>query len=91
VPIRFDGAGVLGAASHLAGQADGARSLTWAAGTLAEGVVEPQLTAAVALLGDVCADVLEVLGLDLDLLSSLVLAGAAVYTQVEDGALQVPG
>ena len=92
VHITFDGPGVLEIATRLQDEADHAAhaaNLARRAAALRDGLTDPSLTAALELLGDVCADVLDVSSLDLELLSSLVRSGVTVYRQVEHAAMQV--
>lgn len=83
VQIRVETAGVASAATHLAEAALTARRLSASAVTLAAGVADRTLVDALEVLGEVCGDALDVVGLDLDLLASAARAGAAVYEQVE--------
>lgn len=91
VHIRFDGPGVLEVATRLQDRAAHADDLGRRAAALRDGLTDPALTAALELLGDVCADVLEVSALDLELLSSLVRSGLTVYRRVEHAAMQGSG
>lgn len=87
VQIRVETAGVVSAATHLAEVALTARRLSASAGTLAAGVADRTLVDALEVLGDVCGDALDVVGLDLDLLASAARAGAAVYEHVEQAVV----
>jgi hypothetical protein len=83
VQVRVETSGVVDAASYLRGQADAARGLAARAASLGAGVSDPIVGEALATLGDVCGDVLQVVGLDLVLLASACQAGAARYESVE--------
>jgi hypothetical protein len=88
VRVRVESHGVVGAAAHLRSEADGARRLAGTAVALGSEVTDPSLGEALALLGDVCGDVLEVAALDLELLATTVRAGAALYAAVERGVVR---
>lgn len=81
--VRVETSGVVDAAAHLRAQADAVRASAARAASLGAGVSDPLVGEALATLGDVCGDVLEVVGLDLELLASACLAGAARYESVE--------
>lgn len=81
--VRVETPGVVDAAAHLRGQADAARALADRAESLGSGVSDPLVGEALATLGDVCGDVLQVIGLDLGLLAAACQTGAALYDSVE--------
>lgn len=81
--VRYDGGETVGAAALLEREADTGRRLAVAAGRLGGGVAHGPLLEGLRVLGDVCGDVLEVCGLDLDLLADTVRAGARAYDEVE--------
>ncbi len=84
VHIAFDAGQVVAAAFRLTTAAEGARRAAGAAVDAAAGVSDPALSRALAVLGDVGGDALDVVALDLDLLADRVRAGAARYGTVED-------
>lgn len=81
--IEYDPAGVAAAASRLAAGADLALGVSAVLSGLTVGVVDAALREALCTLGDVSADVLDVVALDLDLLAGLVDVGASHYESVE--------
>ena len=83
VDMRYDGGETIGAAARLAKDADTGRRLSVAAGRLGRGIDEGPVLESLLMLGDVCGDVLEVCGLDLDLLGTMVRAGVRTYDEVE--------
>lgn len=83
--IWYDPAGVAGAAARLSVGSDGALRVSAALSGLTVGVADASLRDALGTLGDVCADALEVVALDLDLLAGLVDTGASRYESVEAG------
>ena len=90
--VRVETPGVVDAAAHLPAQADAARALAARAESLGAGVSDPLVGEALSTLGDVCGDVLQVVGLDLGLLASACHAGAALYESVETAvAGRAPG
>lgn len=84
--VRFDGGEVLGAAAQLEAAADTAHRLARAAGRLGGDVMDPALADALQVLADVCGDVLEVCGLDLDLVAAKTRAAVVRYGRVEESA-----
>lgn len=89
--IRFEADGVTSAAARLSGAAGDLRRLVGAATGLTAGVLDPALGAALAALADICADTLEVVALDLDLLAGAVRAGAVRYDGVETAVVRTTG
>lgn len=81
--VRVETPGVVDAAAHLRAQADAARALVARAEALGPGVTDPVLGAALGTLGDVCGDVLQVVGLDLALLAARCRSAAGLYESVE--------
>ena len=81
--LRVRGDGLVSAAGHLEARARLARSHLADCDRVAAGLCDPALQDGVRVLADVAADALELVGQDLELLSTKVRAGAAVYERVE--------
>ena len=81
--VRFDGGGVADAARHLTAQAAAVRCLVGAGRGLQCDVRDPALLAAVGAVGDVVADVAELVALDLELLGVRSAAAARLYELIE--------
>jgi hypothetical protein len=81
--LRVRGDGLVSAAGHLEGRARLARSHLAGCARVTAGLRDPTLQEGVRVLADVVADALELVSQDLELLSSKVRAGAAVYERVE--------
>ena len=89
--MRFDGPGVAAAAMRLEVEADAARRLAAAVGALGEvagGALEDALGEGLRLVANVCGDVLEVVGLDLDVLAEKARAAARAYDAIERAAVR---
>jgi hypothetical protein len=82
--LRVRSDGLVSAAGHLEARAQLARSHL--ADDVSGGLSDPALQEGVRVLADVAADALELVAQDLELLSTKVRSGAAVYDRVE-GAL----
>ena len=86
--VRLDTGGVVAATVRLESEADAARRLAAAVAALGgahAGAVDAALIEGLRVVGDVCGDVLEVVGLDLDVLAAKVRAGAQAYDAIERG------
>lgn len=84
--VRFDGGEVSRAAAHLESEAAAARRLASAVVGLSRGDEasgDAALAEGLRVLVDVCGDVLEVVGLDLDVLAGKAQAGARAYDATE--------
>lgn len=76
---------VVAASANVAAHADACRALA-AEMTMLGGLADRDVRAGVAGLVDVCADVLELVAIDLDLVSGRMGAGAALYSAVDEAA-----
>jgi hypothetical protein len=87
--LLVDGDGVVGASVTVAGHADACRALAADVSGLGElaDVADTDVRAGVGELADVCADALEVLAIDLDLVAARMSAGARLYSAVEAAAV----
>jgi hypothetical protein len=85
VLLLVDGAVVVTTAANVAGHADACRTLALEVSGLGDGadVADTDVRAGVYELTDVCADVLELVGIDLDLVAARMSAGARLYSAVE--------
>ena len=81
--LRVRGDGLVSAAGHLQARAGLARSHLADGVRVPAGLREPALQEGVRILADVVTDALELVAQDLELLSTKVRAGAAVYERVE--------
>ncbi len=84
--VRVQGDELVSAAAHLEARARLAGSPRADCARMPAALHDPALQEAVRMLADVAADALELVAQDLELLSTKVRAGAAVYDRVE-GAL----
>ena len=84
--VRVQGDALVSAAAHLGSRARIAGSHLADCARVPTGLCDPALQEAVRTLADVAADAFELVAQDLELLSTKVRAGAAVYQRVE-GAL----
>ena len=92
--MRVDTGGVLTAAGLLRSEADAARRLASCLAGLDRDAAAPldgALREAARVLGDICGDVLEVVGLDLDLLAAKAAAGSRTYDATERDVLRATG
>jgi hypothetical protein len=88
VRVIVDSAVVLAASAEVAAHADACRSLAAELAALG-GLADRDVRAGVTALTDVCADVLEVVAVDLDLLAARMSAGARLYAAVDAAAAGV--
>lgn len=89
--VRVDTGEVVAAAGRLASEADAARRLASSLAALGRadaGALDRALGEALRVVGDICGDVLEVVGLDLDVLAAKARAGAGAYDAVERAVLR---
>ena len=83
--LFVDGDVVVAAAANAAGHAAACRGLAVEVSGLA-GVADRDVRAGVTELTDVCADVFELVAIDLDLVAARMRAGARLYSDVEGAA-----
>jgi hypothetical protein len=88
VPLLVDGDVVVTAAVNVTGHAGACRALAAEVSGLADvaamgNIVDTDVRAGVGELADVCADVLELVGIDLDLVAARMSAGSRLYSAVE--------
>lgn len=76
---------VVAASANVAAHADACRVLA-AELTAVGGLADRDVGAGVIVLTDVCADVLELVAIDLDLVAARMSAGARLYSAVDTGA-----
>ncbi|MEP6761555.1 MAG: hypothetical protein ABJA93_09340 [Sporichthyaceae bacterium] len=76
---------VVAASATVAAHADACRALAADVDGLV-GVADMDVRAGVSKLADLCADVLELVAIDLDLVAARMRAGARVYSAVESAA-----
>lgn len=94
VHVRFDADGVVAATVRLESAADAARRLASAVAKLGgshAGTVDAALVESLRVVGDVCGDILEVVGLDLDVLAAKARSGAQAYDEMERGVTSAVG
>ena len=86
--LLVDGDVMVIASVNVAGHADACRALAAEVSGLGEvtDVADTDIRAGVCELTDVCADVLELVGIDLDLVAARMSAGARLYSAVEAAA-----
>ena len=94
-PVRLvvDSDVVVAASANVAAHADGCRALATETAALG-GLADREVGAGMTVLADVCADVLELVAIDLDLIAARMSAGAWLYSAVEAaaaGADPIPG
>jgi hypothetical protein len=82
VLLLVDGDVVVTAAADVAGHAEACRALAAEVSSLG-GVADTDVRAGVYELTDVCADVLEVVAIDLGLIAARMSAGGRLYSAVE--------
>ena len=82
MPLRVDTDGLAAGADSTRDRADACRSMAAGAAALG-GVTDAAVRDAVHELADVCADAMELVGTDLDLVASRLAAAARVYAVVE--------
>lgn len=85
MPLLVDGDVVVAAASTVAADSAACRELAVEVSGLGEvaGLASTDVRAGVGELTDVCADVLELVALDLELVAARMRAGARLYSAVE--------
>jgi hypothetical protein len=85
VLLLVDGDVMVAASVDVAGHADACRALAAEVSALGDvpDVADADVRAGVGELADVCADVLEVVAIDLDLVVARMSAGARLYSAVE--------
>jgi hypothetical protein len=83
VRVEVEGAGIAEAARRLSAQAGLLRQRRSACDQLTDGLVDPRLRAGAEVLSDLFCDVLELVAQDLDLLSTKVRSGLALYDETE--------
>ena len=91
---RVDAGEVVAATSRLQSEADAVRRLAAsmaAVGHVEGGTLEGALAESMRVVGDICGDVLEVVGLDLDVLARKARAGAGAYDAIERAVLRAAG
>ena len=86
--LLVDGDVVVTASVNVAGHADACRALAADVSGLGDmaDVADTDVHAGLGELADVCADVLEVVAIDLDLVAARMSAGARLYSAVEAAA-----
>lgn len=92
--VRIDAGGVVAATGRLESEADAARRLASSLAALGRVDVDTlggALAEGLRVVGDICGDVLEVVGLDLDVLAAKTLAGARAYDTIERAVLRAAG
>jgi hypothetical protein len=85
VLLLVDGDVVVTASADVTGHADACRGLAAEVSILGDGVdvADTDVRAGFGELADLCADVLEVVAIDLDLVAARMSAGARLYSAVE--------
>ncbi len=92
--VRIDAVGVVAASGRLESEADGARRLAsslTALGRVDVDTLDDRLVEGLRVVGNVCADVLELVGLDLDVLAAKARAGARAYDAFEHALMHAAG
>jgi hypothetical protein len=93
VRLVVDSDVVLAASANVAAHAEACRVLAVEVAALA-GLADRDVGTGVTTVSDVCADVLEMVAIDLDLIAARMGAGAQLYSAVEAaarGAIATPG
>ena len=86
--LVVDSAVVVAASADIAAYADACRGLAAELAAL-DGLADRDVGAGVTVLTDVCADVLELVAIDLDLVAVRMSAGARLYSAVDAAAAGV--